>query len=258
MRTTRHGLTRIAGGAVELLWKPDLLHTVYLGVIDNAFDWATLFLDAEGLTSDFDLQWVNLPSYHNWTPPNKPFQAVQKWTGKEMRRWSKALLVVFSVVLKAALDPSGPHRDRIAKAGGIGGAKDRYKQAIRCLRGLIQFSLMGLYPSHTPSTLEYMEKYLNDFHDNKSVFLEFRVTAGIKKKAEKVRMRLRGAFARATDYPADTEEEIRAYRLTPEEKIEIESAVEEFSLGLAHFNYPKIHYLTHFTKYIQKFGPLND
>ena len=85
MKLFRHGLMGTTGGSIGDLWRPDLLHTVYLGVIDDAFGWAIAFLTAEGVLADFDNRWSTLPSYPDWAPPRKPFQAVSMWTGKEMR-----------------------------------------------------------------------------------------------------------------------------------------------------------------------------
>ncbi|KAH8149078.1 uncharacterized protein LAJ45_06617 [Morchella importuna] len=49
-----------------------------------------------------------------------------------------------------------------------------FAKALKCVRGLIDFHLMAQYGSHTTSTLNYLESYLEDFHKHKDIFLEFR------------------------------------------------------------------------------------
>ncbi|KAF8443557.1 hypothetical protein BDZ91DRAFT_635518, partial [Kalaharituber pfeilii] len=44
-------------------------------------------------------------------------------------------------------------------------------KAISCIRYLIDFILMAQYRSHTVSTIAYIEKYLQKFHEHKDVFL---------------------------------------------------------------------------------------
>ncbi|KAF8440699.1 hypothetical protein BGX38DRAFT_1074657, partial [Terfezia claveryi] len=40
------------------------------------------------------------------------------------------------------------------------------KKAIRCVRYIMDFSLVAQYRSHTPQTIGYMDRYLRKFHDN--------------------------------------------------------------------------------------------
>ena len=48
--------------------------------------------------------------------------------------------------------------------------------ALKCVGGLVDFSLMTQYRSHTLDTLAYMERYLQTFHQMKDIFLEFRTS----------------------------------------------------------------------------------
>jgi hypothetical protein len=52
--------------------------------------------------------------------------------------------------------------------------RGEFTKALKCVRGLIDFHLMVQYGSHTTSTVNYKESYLEDFHKRKDIFLEFR------------------------------------------------------------------------------------
>jgi hypothetical protein len=49
-----------------------------------------------------------------------------------------------------------------------------FKKAAICIFTLINFHLMAQYLSHTKQTLNYMEAYLKNFHQNQDIILEFR------------------------------------------------------------------------------------
>ncbi|KAF8432170.1 hypothetical protein BGX38DRAFT_1077582, partial [Terfezia claveryi] len=44
----------------------------------------------------------------------------------------------------------------------------------RCVQALTDFCLMVQYRSHTPQTIEYMNQYLQEFHQFRHIFGEFR------------------------------------------------------------------------------------
>ncbi|KAF8430727.1 hypothetical protein BGX38DRAFT_1079773, partial [Terfezia claveryi] len=47
------------------------------------------------------------------------------------------------------------------------------KIVIQCVRALTDFCLMAQYCSHTPQTIEYMNQYLQEFHQFRHIFGEF-------------------------------------------------------------------------------------
>jgi len=51
----------------------------------------------------------------------------------------------------------------------VGQGQD-FRKAITCVQYLIDFALLSRYRSHIDSTIEYMEKYLQQFHKTKDVF----------------------------------------------------------------------------------------
>ncbi len=61
-----------------------------------------------------------------------------------------------------------------------------FRNALTCVRSLIDFHLIAQYRSHTLETLNYMDQYLREFHESKQVFLEFRVYKATIAKAKDV------------------------------------------------------------------------
>ncbi|KAF8432903.1 hypothetical protein BGX38DRAFT_1074564, partial [Terfezia claveryi] len=45
------------------------------------------------------------------------------------------------------------------------------KIVIQCVRALTDFCLMAQYCSHTPQTIEYMNQYLQEFHQFRHIFV---------------------------------------------------------------------------------------
>ena len=143
---------------VHLLAVPDLLHTIYIGMADHMLNWVTGFLKKHGRIDLFDQIWKNLPAYDTLTRPTKAYSEVSQWQGKEMRRFLKYLLVVFTAALRRPSD-----------AG-----RQTFNNAIKCVRAFSEFVCYTQYDSHSGETLEYMEDALRQFHDAKEVFKPFR------------------------------------------------------------------------------------
>ena len=51
---------------------------------------------------------------------------------------------------------------------------------VRAVRALLDFVYIAQYPSHTSSTLEYLDAALKRFHTNKAIFVEIKVRADFK------------------------------------------------------------------------------
>ena len=85
----------------------------------------------------------------------------------------------FSAVLASALrnPDSSQHQD--------------FNIALECLGGLVDFSLMTQYRSHTPDTLAYMQRYLQTFHHTKDIFLEFRTSKSTRAEVNRQDRELR-------------------------------------------------------------------
>ena len=131
------------------------------------------------------------------------------------------------------------------------------------MRSLVDFHLIAQYRSHTAETLKYLDAYLKDFHAHKGVFLHFReskttmkkVTAGDKTLLERFeqedynsgRGRWNGSSSRRRMTAAQRKLEVTRKKERERARIAI---IESES----HFNYPKMHLLTHFREHIVQFG----
>jgi hypothetical protein len=150
---------------------PEILHTVYPGVLQHMMSWIVSFLKEHKRMDRFDAIWMGVPAYPDFLKFNKTYAVVSQWTGKEMRALGRILLRVFSAALW----------------GPTSSEKPKFTQAILCVKAMIHFDLMAQYRSHTDSTIQYMEEYLDEFHHHKDVFHQYRRA---KRKAEKQRVEL--------------------------------------------------------------------
>jgi len=79
--------------------KPDMLHTVYLGLFKHMMDWIHRFLKKLMRQQAFDNSWKALPPYPGFFVPKKTYREVTQWQGKEMRNLRRCWLVVLAVAL---------------------------------------------------------------------------------------------------------------------------------------------------------------
>jgi len=167
-----HRLDRVSASD---LYKPDMLHTIYLGLFKHMMDWIEGFLKKHGRLQAFDDVWKALPPYPGFLVPKKAYREVTQWQGKEMRNLGRCILGVLAVALRQP-----------------GGAQViPFKRALGCVRALVDFNMMAQYRSHTSDTIAYMEDYLDQFHKLKDIFLEFQVTKRTQDKVDKQRKEIR-------------------------------------------------------------------
>lgn len=228
------GLSRVE---VPLLFKPDILHNIYLGLFKHLMQWIEDFLKKHGRQELFDEVWKSLPPYPGFFVPKKAYREVTQWQGKEMRNLGRCILGVFASSLRSPT----PAQQR------------PFSDAIRCVRALVDFSLMALYQSHTEDTLGYMEQYLHDFHRYKEVFQEFRTSKKTRQEAdandERLRLNLERELREAGRMPA-----ARRRRLLDENRLERNEEREEILRNKSHFNFIKLHLLVHYCSHVRKFG----
>jgi len=135
-------------------------------------------------------------------------------------------------------------------------AQSDLKVAIRAVRALSDFCLIAQYRSHTPETIKYRSKYLQDFHNYRHVFGEFRASKADHRKAKGASHDLAASQARQSTIS-------NYFQVTARQKANEASAnrqerqdlVKEM-LGQSTFNYPKLHLLTHYAHQIEHFGSL--
>jgi len=125
-----------------------------------------------------------------------------------------------------------------------------FKHALGCIRALIDFSMMAQYRSHTSDTIAYMEHYLDQFHRMKVIFLDFKVTKRTMAKVHEQRREIRYQKTQMSQPVAPS----KGRWIRDEDcKEEHERGMDLIHCGL-HFNFIKIHLLSHFSDHIPQFG----
>jgi hypothetical protein len=221
------------------LHKPDLLHNIYLGLLKHIMEWLESFLKAHHRMDDFDKAWGTLAPYPGFTVPKKSYREVTQWQGKEMRNLGRILLPVLAVALLR------PKRSEC----------DKFRRAILCIKAFVDFHLMAQYRSHTRETLGYLEQYLGEFHAHKDVFLEYRTSKTTRAKAKVMEKQLRETQGKAMDTAAKkglTAAQRR--KLNADHGKERENQTWQIQIEESHFNFVKIHLLSHYRAHVERFG----
>jgi len=229
-----HGLNLVSASD---LYKPDILHIIYLRLFKHMMDWIEDFLKQHGRLQAFDEVWKALPPYPGFLVPKKAYREVTQWQGKEMRNLEGCILGVLGLALR---QPGG--------AQAI-----PFKRALRCVRALVDFDMMAQYPSHTPDTIAYMEEYLDQFHRMKDLFLEFRVTKRTQAKVEKQRKEIRGQRALMREGEATSQRR----RMRDDDRDEEDELRMDMIHGESHFNFIKMRLLSHLCDHIRQFGNIS-
>jgi len=71
-----HGLNRVSASD---LYKPDMLHTIYLRLFKHMIHWIEAFLKKHGRLQAFDEVWKALPPYPGFLVPKKAYCKVPQW-----------------------------------------------------------------------------------------------------------------------------------------------------------------------------------
>jgi len=226
-----HGLDRVSASD---LYKPDILHTIYLGLFKHMMDWIEAFLKKHGRLQAFDEVWKALPPYPGFLVVKKAYHEVMQWQGKEMRNLGPCILGVLAVALR---QPGG-------------GQAIPFKHAHRCVSALVDFNMMAQYRSHTPDTIAYREDYLDQSHRMKEIFLEFRLTKRTQAKVDKQGKEIRRQRALIRERVASSQRR----RMRDNEQDEEAEMRMDMIHGESHFNFIKMHLLSHFSDHIHQFG----
>jgi hypothetical protein len=220
------------------LVKPDILHTILLGVLKHCLEWISKFLEKHGKLELFNKVWMSVPSYLEMTRPRKAYEEVIQWQGKEYRTMARWVLSVLAVTLFESTP----------------GQRQPFDNALHCVRSLLEFHHYASYRSHDDQTLRQMEDSLEDFHRYKEVFQAVR--AG--KVANRAARTLRSELIKQRDIELAEEMSAADRRcLQNEWKEYLNAEVESKLTEEGHFNFPKIHLLTHFVETIRGFGNLH-
>jgi len=226
-----HGLNRVSAPDLHT---PDMLHTVCLGLFKHMMDLIQVFVMKHGRLQAFDDVCKALPPYPGFSVPKKAFPEVPQWQGKEMRNLGRCILGVLAVALRQ------PQSSQVIP----------FKHALGCVRALVDFSMMAQYRSHTSDTIPYMEHYLDQFHRMKGIFLEFRVTKPTVAKVDEQRREIRHQRTLMSQ-PVASSKRRQILDDGREEEHERRMALVHRE---SHFNFIKIHLLSHFSDHIRQFG----
>jgi len=132
-----------------------------------------------------------------------------------------------------------------------------FKSPLKCVSALVDFPLMAQFRSHTPDTRYYMESYLQTFHRTKDIFLEFSTSKATRAQANRQDWEpseLMG-YQRAKEVSHRTV--ANRSRLADQERVERSDRRADLIRRKNHFNFIKMHYLTHFASDIRRFGSIS-
>jgi len=118
---------------------------------------------------------------------------------------------------------------------------------------MTDFYLMTQYDSHTDKTVSYMQKYLREFHETKGVFLRYRTGKGAKRATAKAQKVLVKEQTEALVKGLTASEKAK---LRQEDALEHRNLVDKILREAAHYNFPKMHLISHYAEQIPKFSAL--
>ena len=159
---------------VSDLPKPDLLHTMQIGMLDHLQKWIFHFMKTQKHRDKYNGIWLSMAAYHNLTPKNTSYEEVSQWNRKEMNEMSRYLLGVVTQSLQ----------------GGSPAQRPSFNRAIECTRALLEFYMYARCKSRDDATLSYMEDALDRFHTIKDVVLLRQAGKEAKAKANALRIEL--------------------------------------------------------------------
>ena len=132
-----------------------------------------------------------------------------------------------------------------------------FKIALKSVSSLVDFSLMAQYRTHIPESLLYMESYLRTFHQTKDIFLEFRTLEATRDKAKRQDQELRQLIADQRTKEVRHRTVANRRRQAAQERAERFDQRADLIQRENHFNFIKMHYLTHFASHVQRFGSIS-
>jgi thiaminase len=221
---------------------PNILHTVYLGLLKHMMNWVMSCLEQHFRIDKFNQLWAMMPPYPGFAQFNKPYSQVMQWSGKEMKALGRVIVPAFAATL---LNPLASQRIP-------------FTEALLCIKNLVYFHLMAQYQYHTEATTEYMENYLEEFHRPKDVFSQFRASESAKKVSEalKKQLTLDKQEERESDPAWNNVSAAAKSRRIYEDKTQIVSEIAQRLINKSDFNFVKMHRLNHFSDHIRQLGNL--
>ena len=126
---------------------PDLLHQIHKGVFkSHVFQWSLEMAEILGHKNEIDRRFITMTDHPAIRRFSHGVSTIKQWTGAE----AKAIMKVFVGVIAGLLPP----------------------RAVRAVRAIIDFMYIASYHSHSESTLVRLQEALDEFHENKGIFIE--------------------------------------------------------------------------------------
>ena len=122
--------------------------------------------------------------------------------------------------------------------------------ALKCVRGLVEFSLMTQYRSHTLDTLAYMEGYLLTFHQMKDILLEGRTSRSTRTEVNRQDRELRRLMANQIAQEAHHISAAQRRPQADQNRLQRVNQRADLIQQENHFNFIKMHYLSHFASHV--------
>lgn len=174
------------------VFKPDVLHTFYTGLMTSMISWVIDFLRKHSRLEAFDRAFVSTYPYQNYLRFRKKFSKIQQWLGKEGRMMTMILHVCLA---KALLHPEEEVDDDATPCGSrvknVNFHNVEFWGVYQCAGALADFILLSYYRTHTSltsenprhwGTLNWMEYYLKLMHDHKKYLAKQRASTTQKRK----------------------------------------------------------------------------
>jgi len=185
--------------------------------------------------------WLSVPTYHNLTPKNKPYEEVSEWDEKEMKEMSRNLLGVVTQSLWGGTPAQHPIINR----------------ELEFTPALLEFYICAGYKSRDDATWSYMEDAYHRFRTFKDVFLLW--WAGKKEKAKANTLRMELVKKRKVDEETTADSwmaskkrcEMNTWRDYVRHEIDISQVLD------ATLNFLKIHWISHWAEQICRCGALH-
>jgi len=222
------------------LLKPDLLHTMQLGMLKHLLGWLLVFLKQHKRFEVFNNIWLSVPTYLDMVQPRRMYEEVSSWQGKEIIKTMSRFLVT---ILRCAL--------RTPSASQC----DVFNQAIECSRALVEFYFYFQYDLHDEQILGLMSTALQNFHHFKDVFRQFRNSKRVTQEGKAHRKKL----------ITERDNELKSMKFKTAACHErqrkswnefINTDMVEHHADGGDFNLTKIHQMLHFHEQIQRYGSL--
>jgi len=219
---------------VSDLPKPDLLHTMQIGMLDHLQNRIFHFMNMHKRLDTYNA--ICYPCLVTTTSHQKiTYEKVSQWNGKEMKEISQYLLGVVTQSLR----------------GGSPAQRPIFNRAVECTLALLEFYMYARYQCHDDATLRYMEDALHRFHTFKDVFLLGRAGTKAKAKANALRMELVKKRKVDEEGHAETWTQSKKWREMKAWRDYIRHQIYGSKELDADFNFPKIHLMSHLVKQIR-------